>query len=606
VTPAAPRLPMWRLDWVAADPPAASGRYALLGTDHFGLDAGARYDEVADIAAGSPPDAVVVCFAGRPARSATVEAVRLLRSWLDEPALRSTRLVFVTRRATAGNADLGSAPLWGLVRSAQSEHPGRFALVDLDDSARLLPAAIASGEPQVAVRGDRLLLPRLGRLEPTPTRTPWDTGGTVLVTGAGGALGRIVTRHLVTTHGVRHLLLVGRGTATTGLAEELAGLGAAARAVACDVGDRDALAAVLATIDPGHPLTAVVHAAGAVSDGVVEKLTEDDVDHVFRGKVDGALNLHELTRELNLRSFVLFSSLAGVVGGAGQGTYAAANVLLDELAHSRRAAGLPAVSLGWGMWSSDGRSGLGVAGDLREGDLGRLARTGVRAFSPEVGLRLFDTAVAGDDAAVVLADLDPARLRAEARSGALPAVLSRVAGTVTRKSTADTTDVAALLAGRPDADRERILLDLVRGEAATVLGHASPTALPPDRGVLELGFDSLTAVELRNRIESVTGLRLPTTLVFDHPTLRAVAEHLGTELSVRHRPATEPGVLDDLAALATRLSTLNGDAAVRGQVADRLRSLLAVVDRPNGHEPGELDDATDDEIFDLIDSELSS
>ncbi|MYW15125.1 SDR family NAD(P)-dependent oxidoreductase, partial [Streptomyces sp. SID2955] len=267
------------------------------------------------------------------------------------------------------------AAVWGLVRSAQAEHPDRFVLLDLDGqelSGGTLDSVLASGEPQIAMRSGEALAPRLARTtaatltepgsgpdsEPGSASAPhgtWNPDGTVLLTGATGTLGALVARHLVTEHGVRHLLLVSRrGRTAPGaaeLADSLGGLGATVTVAACDAADRAELAELLRTVPAEHPLTAVVHAAGVLDDGVIESLTPDQVEAVLRPKVDAAVHLHELTRDLDLAAFVLFSSAAGTFGGAGQGNYAAANAFVDALAAHRRAHGLPAVSLGWGFWA---------------------------------------------------------------------------------------------------------------------------------------------------------------------------------------------------------------------------------------------------------------
>ncbi|WP_086821074.1 type I polyketide synthase [Allokutzneria sp. NRRL B-24872] len=326
-----------------------------------------------------------------------------------------------------------------------------------------------------------------------------DANGTVLITGGTGVLGRRIARHLVSEHGVRRLLLLSRSGAPC---EDL---GASVTVVACDAADRDALAEVIAGIPAEHPLTAVVHAAGVLDDGVITSLTPQRLDTVFAPKVDAARNLHELTRELDLAAFVLFSSAAGVLGAPGQGNYAAANAYLDALAQHRRATGLPAQSLAWGLWDS----ASAMTGHLDSADLGRIARGGVIPLSTQDGLRLFDAALATGDALAVPVHLDLA-----AQHGA-PPVLS---GLVRRRSRVFTGDN---------------LLDLVRDEAAAVLGHSTADAIAPGRAFRDLGFDSLTSVELRNRLNAATGLKLPATLVFDHPTPMELAAHLSGASATR-------------------------------------------------------------------------
>ncbi|MFI6513909.1 SDR family NAD(P)-dependent oxidoreductase, partial [Streptosporangium sp. NPDC050855] len=354
-------------------------------------------------------------------------------------------------------------------------------------------------------------------------------GGTVLVTGAG-TLGALVARHLVRVHGVRDLVLTSRrGRAAAGMAElehELAEAGARVRVQACDVADRQALARLLASIPADRPLSGVVHTAGVLDDGIVETLTAERVGAVLRPKVDAAWNLHELTREMDLSAFVLFSSAAGVFGDAGQGNYAAANTFLDALAAHRRADGLPAVSLAWGFWNQ--RSDMSA--HLSDADLARMEQSGARGLSSEEGLALFDAARAVDEALLVAVHLDLAAMR----TGTPPALLRGLVRPPVRREAAATTAAPAdgdsplhrQLAGLSEAEQDRVLVSMVRTQAATVLGHADADAVLSGRAFRELGFDSLTAVELRNRLNAATGLRLPATIVFDYPTPTALAEYL--------------------------------------------------------------------------------
>ncbi|MFF4085204.1 SDR family NAD(P)-dependent oxidoreductase, partial [Streptomyces sp. NPDC001777] len=363
----------------------------------------------------------------------------------------------------------------------------------------------------------------------------WNPEGTVLITGGTGTLGVLFARHVVRAYGVRHLLLVSRrGAGAEGVAElvaELGGLGARVRVVGCDVGDRGALAELLASVPVEHPLTAVVHTAGVLDDGTVTALTPQRVDAVLRPKADAAWYLHELTRDLDLAAFVLFSSVMGAIGGAGQGNYAAANVHLDALAQHRRAEGREATSLAWGFW--DQRSGL--TGDLDDVDIARMARTGLVPLATDEGLALFDAAIAAPEAALVPVRLDVARLRAQADSGSLAAVLGGLVRTRTRTRRAVATGVTTDGASHPfahlsGAELDKALLDMVRGHAAAVLGHSAPDAIRADSKFKTLGFDSLSSVELRNRLNAATRLRLSATAVFDHPTPTAMVAHLRGEL----------------------------------------------------------------------------
>nr|AUO14846.1 Malonyl CoA-acyl carrier protein transacylase [Amycolatopsis sp.] len=370
----------------------------------------------------------------------------------------------------------------------------------------------------------------------TVPATP-DPDGTVLVTGGTGTLGGLLARHLVTAHGVRNLLLTSRrGLDAPGAAElvaELTAAGANVRVERCDVTDRAALEALLA---PVH-LTGVVHAAGVLDDGVLGSLTPDRIDAVVGPKVDAALNLHELTRDRDLAWFALYSSLAGVAGAAGQANYAAANAALDALAGRRRAEGLPGVSLAWGQWAE----ASGMTGTLADEDLSRIARSGIGALGTAEALALFDAALTAGAGCVVPVRVDLAALRAQAEH--LPALWHGLVRVRTRRAAGaapGTGGLAARLAGLGGDDVRRFLLDLVRTHVAAVLGHDGADAVEPQKAFKDLGFDSLTAVELRNRLTAVTGLRLPATVVFDHPNPQALAALLQAEAGGDDRPAPKP------------------------------------------------------------------
>src|SRR6187551_2227745 len=358
-----------------------------------------------------------------------------------------------------------------------------------------------------------------------------DPGFTVLITGATGVLGSQVARHLATEHGARHLLLVSRsGKGAEGAAElqaELEGLGAETRIEACDVSDREQLAALLETISAEHPLGAVIHAAGALADGTIEAMGSEQVGSVFAPKVDAAWHLHELTVDLDLSAFVMFSSVAGAMGTPGQANYAAANVFLDSLAAHRRAEGLPATSIAWGYWEEES----GMTSHLSEADLARMQRVGIAALSNEQGLALFDTALAAEPPLVLAAPFDRVGLQTMAAAGMLPPILSGLVRTAARRRTAASGSLAVKLAALPEAEREDYVLELVRSETAAVLGHGSSADVEPGRAFKDLGFDSLAAVELRNRLGATTGLRLPATLVFDYPSAAAIGSYLLGEAS---------------------------------------------------------------------------
>ncbi|MBP2472363.1 polyketide synthase 12 [Crossiella equi] len=390
----------------------------------------------------------------------------------------------------------------------------------------------------------------IGKVALTVPRA-WDPEGTVLLTGASGTLGGLLARHLAAEHGARHLLLLSRrGEQAPGaedLRTELTALGARVTFAACDTADRAAVAQVLAGISPAHPLTAVVHAAGALADGMLGSLDRRSVETAFRPKVDGAALLDELTRSADLAAFVLFSSAAGITGNAGQAGYAAANSYLDALAESRRAAGLPALSLAWSLWEET--SGLTAA--LSPADRARISRSGVRALSTPAALALFDAALRRDEAVLLpvdvapVADTDLPPLWAE--------VVRRRARRVERATTAGTAPTAGTdpLAGVDPEERLHVLTELVRGHAAAVLGHGAADRIDPNRAFTEVGFDSLSAVELRNRLNTATGLRLPATAVFSHPNPVALARKLASDLFPEtEQPAQDDQTEPDRAALA--------------------------------------------------------
>ncbi|MFJ2774484.1 SDR family NAD(P)-dependent oxidoreductase, partial [Streptomyces sp. NPDC087300] len=441
---------------------------------------------------------------------------------------------------------------------------------------------------------------------------PLDPDRPVLVTGGLGTLGTLVARHLVADRGVRNLVLTGRkGLATDGAAElrdELTALGAEVTVAACDVADRDALAALLASLD--RPLGAVVHAAGVVDDGVLESLTPARIDRVFGPKVEGLRHLDELTRDADLSAFVVFSSAAGILGSAGQASYAAANATLDALVRRRRAHGLPGISLAWGLWAA--ASGMTAA--LDTDDRARLGRSGIRELPTDDALALFDAATRDDRAALVPVLLDTATLRGQAADGTLPPMLRRLVRAPARRAAAASqaagTTFVDTIAGQSAADREQTVLDLVCEQVAAVLGHSVGTQVDPGRALQDLGFDSLTSVELRNRLTTATGLRLPSTLVFDHPSAAAIARHVLTLLP-RTEPEPESGVLDQLDRLETALLALGDDGAAT-KVDLRLRALLAKWSdqRADGTDEDvasdDLTSATDDELFGYLDNELET
>ncbi|MFD9571102.1 SDR family NAD(P)-dependent oxidoreductase [Streptomyces sp. NPDC059982] len=451
---------------------------------------------------------------------------------------------------------------------------------------------------------------------------PLDPDGTVLITGGTGTLARHLARHLVTEHGVRHLLLAGRsGPRAAGAAEtaaELGALGAEVTVVACDTADRDALAALLAAVPAAHPLTGVVHTAGVLDDGTLTALTDGQVDAVLRPKADAALHLHELTAGLDLSAFVLFSSISGTFGGLAQANYAAANAFLDALARHRAARGLPALSLAWGLWAQ----ASGLTGHLGAADAQRMARRGLAPFTTDQGLAAFDAARATGLPALIPARIDASALRAD--DPALPAVLRELVRSATssgrpRTAAQPTTipldpaaDLQERLARLTDTERGRVLTSLVCGQAAVVLGHSDPAAIEPTRGFLDLGFDSLTAVEFRNRLNAATGLRLSATLVFDHPTPAHLADHLHTRLAPDGAgPADGTDAVEaELERLEAMLLPLDAADEASHKITARLETLLFKWRDKHGAGTATslvedaIETASDDEIFDLIDEEL--
>ncbi|MFB9683539.1 SDR family NAD(P)-dependent oxidoreductase [Amycolatopsis plumensis] len=492
----------------------------------------------------------------------------LLQRWLLDERCDGSKLVFLQ--------DPGSpegAPVWGLVRSAIAEHPGRFALAGARPGASLA-AALETGEPQFAVRDGAVLVPRLARYITDPSTVDFGSG-TVLVTGGTGGLGVLVAERLVTTHGVRDLLLVSRRGGD--VPARLAGLDARVRVVAADVADRGALEAVLA----GETLTGVVHAAGVLDDSTITGLTKAQLETVLRPKRDAAWLLHELTEGQPLAAFVLFSSIAGVLGNRGQANYAAANAALDALAEYRAARGLPAVSIAWGLWDT----ATGMTAGMTATDRSRLI--GVRPITEAQGLAAFDAAL-GLSGTVVASTWDTAALRA---ADDVPAVLRSL---VPVRRAAAAAPVPAGLAGQlAGLDRETAaatVTGFVRTEVATALGHRSPASVEVAKPFSELGIDSLTSVKLRNRIGAGTGLRLPASLLFNHPTVELLAAHLLGELL--------PPPPDPAQRLRDTLGEVLADAGAedRARLADVLREALDGL----GAEPA-LDLASDDELFAFID-----
>ncbi|GAA2477717.1 hypothetical protein GCM10010276_12520 [Streptomyces longisporus] len=608
--------------WTPVDPAAAaSGDWALLGDDVFGLAERLRtagvsvrsFPGVADladaVAAGEiDPRTVLVCSGSRPVelaeadsdsdvpavvRRVSGEALLLAQQWIDEARLDEAQLVVVTRGAVAAVAgeavtDLAAAAVWGLLRSAQSENPGRLTLVDLAATdpaacAAVLPTVVNCGEPELVIRGRAAYGRRLVRAPGEVAPVVWPEGASadasaraLLVTGGTGTLGALVARHFVRTGRAGGVLLLSRSGPSAGvaaLAAELAELGAWVRILGCDAADRDALAAVVAGIPADCPLGSVIHAAGIIDDGTIATLTPQRLSAVMRPKVDAGWHLHELTAQLNLEHFVMFSSAAAAFGAPGQGNYVAANSFLDALAGRRQAAGLAGTSLQLGPWAHE----EGIGRNLGEGLLSRIDRSGVLRLGAEEGLALLDVALSRDETVLIPARLDVAGARARAARGAAVLPLLRLlAGGSTRRAAVAAADghpgeaLRHRLASVSGAERDRMLLDLVRVQVAAVLGHASADAIEAGRAFTDLGFDSLTAVDLRNRLRGETGLRLPATLVFDYPTPVSLAGLLCRELTGDLPAAADPvgpmAAADEPIAIVGMACRFPGGAADPGEL----------------------------------------
>ncbi|MFC9948664.1 type I polyketide synthase [Streptomyces pratensis] len=531
----------------------------------------------------------------------------------DAPLWCATRDA-VAHGAGAAVTGFAQAALWGLGRVAALEHPDRWGgLVDLPAEAGPLTAARlagllgdAGGEDQVVIRESGAYGRRLERA-PARAGAPWQPSGTVLVTGATGAVGAAVARRLA-AEGAEHLLLTSRrgpdAPGADGLVRELTATGTGVTLTACDVSDRSALAALLDSVPAQHPLTAVVHLAGTLDDGVLDALDADRFARALGPKADAARHLHELTAGLDLSAFVLFSSLTATVGGAGQANYAAANAYLDALAEHRHAAGLPATSVAWGPWGGDGMA----AHDTVRASARAM---GMSLLDPDTALTALRRALDGGDTTVTVADVDWSvfapvftTTRPSPLLSALPE--ARRAGGSDGANAAD--GFAEKLAGLTGGERERALQDLVCGQAATVLGYGDAGAVEPTSAFRDLGFDSLASVDLRNRISGAAGVPLPATLVFDYATPAALAKYLGTELA--GADTSVDAVVAEFERVAARLGDLTAEDLEESRVTTRLQTLLNDLDKTLGQDAaavtGRLEEASADDVFAFIDNELGS
>ncbi|CAL9567433.1 hypothetical protein SUDANB58_04767 [Streptomyces sp. enrichment culture] len=543
---------LYAVEWaelpLAADRTApAAGTWAALGagsgewewagaTAHTDLAALTSAPEVVVLTCPRGADGTDVPERVREAAGGVLEA---LQRWLDDERFASSRLVVVTRGAvgpeggSAEPVDVAGAAVWGLVRSAQAEHPDRFVLLDWDGVRPALPtlaAALTSGEPEIVLRGGVAHVSRLVRATPdTPAATgfeSWDPQDTLLITGGTGALATLIAEHLVTHHGIRTLALASRSGATatgaTTLTQHLTDLGAHVTLHTCDVGDPTQVTELINTLP--H-LKGIIHTAGTLNDATLTNQTPTHLDTTLTPKADAAWHLHQATTHLDLTHFILYSSAAATLDGAGQANYAAANAFLDALAHHRTRHGLPAHSLGWGLWNT----GQGMATNLTRHDLARLDSGPLLHLTTAENLAQFDAALTTRRPALLPVRINPRHPGLPLTANLRPATPARPTAHTAEQAAEGPTAVTRL-SGLQPAERARAVLDLVRTHVAGVLHHDSPSAVDPKRAFTEIGFDSLSSVELRNRLNKVADLRLPATLVFDHPTPQALADHLNDKL----------------------------------------------------------------------------
>ncbi|MEU0744695.1 SDR family NAD(P)-dependent oxidoreductase, partial [Streptomyces sp. NPDC006134] len=596
----------------------------------------ATADEVAALAAEAPAVAVLEAVGGEgddAVLALTSRVLGVVQAWLEADALEESQLVVATRGAVpAGDGtvtDPAGSAVWGLVRAAQAENPDRIVLIDTgtgtdtgtdghgDGPVSVLGTALATGEPQLAARGNTLSVPRLARAAATELpdgEAVFRSEGTVLVSG-GGSLGELVARHLVVRHGVRHLMLASRrGPAANGVRElvaELTGHGAEVSVVACDVSDRAQVESLLASIPGEHPLRGVVHTAGVFEAGLVGTLTPERLARVFAPKVDAVRHYDELTRGLDLDAFVVYSSASSVFLGAGSSGYGAANAFLDGLMARRRAAGLPGLSLSWGTWAYATNMTAHLSTDDQASMSRRTSRDGVVALEPAEGMELFDAAIGSAEPLLVPVKLDLRAVRADASAGGtVPPLLRGLVPAGRQQARAAAAKDGGLLrrlSGLAEAEQEALLLDLVRTQAAVVLGHSGPESIRPDTAFKDVGFDSLTSVELRNRLREATGLKLPATLVFDQPTPLVLTRRLRDELGIGDDVLSRVNAkIEDVESL---IAAVTLDESMRASIALRLQGLVA---RCNGGVEQtdvstvaeKLESASADEVLDFIHEEL--
>jgi NAD(P)-dependent dehydrogenase (short-subunit alcohol dehydrogenase family)/acyl carrier protein len=556
------------------------------------------------------------------------DVLGMLQDWLVDERFAESRLIVLSQNAVDacsedGLAGLVQAGMWGLVRAAQSEHPERVTLVDIDGrdcSLGVLPVALASvREPQLAIRNGEALVAKLVRVAARGRdgdsvdglQSSIDPQGTVLVTGGLGGLGRLVARHLVSEHGVRSLLLAGRrGIDTPGAAElvdELEGHGARVHVVACDVSDRDAVRRLLDDVPVEFPLRGVVHMAGVLDDGVIESLNRGSVARALAPKAHAAWHLHEVTEQMDLSMFALFSSAAATLGSPGQGNYAAANSFLDGLAAYRRARGLPGVSIAWGHWDQAN----GMTSELRATDLARMRRQRIQPLSAVEGCKLFDVSLTRQEAHIIPMRLDVTAPREQEEAERVHALLRGLIR-ISPKQASDGSGSSfrQRLAVAPRDRLEDLVLELIKAEVTAVLGYASPLTTSPNATFNEMGFDSLAAVELRIRLNAATGLRLPATTVFDYPTPGVLANRILHDLTESDAADVTP-VDAELARLESVFSSIHADSPAAKTITERLQALLLRSDsnqqtNDRAAVAEKIDVASDDAIFAFLDGDTDA
>ncbi len=595
---------MFQVDWRAVErpTPAVEGSVALWARREGVLledvqrqlnDAGIDVIRLSEISAASaePVSMVLALWEGdddvkSSAHGVSADALAQLQTLMGGDL--AAPVVWITRDAVGtGEADtvsgVGTSALWGLGRVARNESVDlALRLLDVDDGGEGLVEALSlKDEPECALRAGELLSPRLMKnAAPAPSDAPLVKGeGTVLITGGLGALGQEVARYLVNEQGVKHLLLTSRrGMGAPGaeaLVQELRDAGAQVAVAGCDVSERASLDAALSSVEGEHPLCGVIHLAGLLDDGTLSELDSERLHRVLTPKVDGAWNLHQATRDLTLDLFVLFSSATGIIGGAGQGNYAAANAFLDALAQHRQAQGLAGLSIAWGPWASGG-----MAAGLDDADKARMRRQGLGALEVAAGMSLLKRSLEQPHALSVVMALDPGRLQQsiERSGGEVPALYRGLIRIIPSSGTS-ASELRARLEALPEEEQLDEILAAIKDEIALVLGLSSGREVGANKSLQDLGIDSLMAVELSKRMVAMTNVKLPATLIFDYPTPAAIAGKLMTDLNLTSAGTTgatdkeKPPAARDLRERGTE-ETLDVDALTDDQVEDALDAIL--------------------------------